>query len=157
MQVLSRALEPYSELRGTPRHVRREGGGDGVAGVAGGPGLLEVFVLEGKALPTQEWTQAFCTVEVEQQSLSDAASRSILKNVEAMTGMSSKQGYTPGKLTPMFYALCTKPVWFGSAESCTRHGRTCPMLTFWTIHCCMRGRRTGHGKPQRAAAFQHAH
>jgi len=43
-----------------------------------------VYVLEGKNLPTREWTQAFCTVEVERQSISEAASRSILKNVESM-------------------------------------------------------------------------
>ena len=54
-------------------------------------GILEIFVLQARFLPTQEWTQAFCTLELEANSFSSSEAKTdagnILKNVESMISM----------------------------------------------------------------------
>jgi hypothetical protein len=58
-------------------------------------GILEIFVFQAKFLPTQEWTQAFCTLELEVNSFSSSAAKTdagnILKNVESMMSMEHKR------------------------------------------------------------------
>ena len=68
-------------------------------GVAVG-GILEVFVFQARSLPTQEWTQAFCTLEMEKNSFSakknGLGSTNILKNVQTMT-LNDRWAFNPNE------------------------------------------------------------
>ena len=88
------ATAPWTSSRGKVGADIENGDNAGREGSAGG--ILEVFVMQGRALPTQEWTKAFCTLEIEKGSFSAAKaslhSTSIVKNIHAMTLGASEFG-----------------------------------------------------------------
>ena len=89
------AAAPGTYLRGRVG-ADIENNGDNAGRQESTGGILEVFVMQARALPTQEWTKAFCTLEIEKGSFSAAKaslhSTSIVKNIHAMTLGASEYG-----------------------------------------------------------------